>query len=295
MPSVLVSACVVVGLICSGMANEDNPPHFRTGREDVKKEPFPGIVYVHRHLSEPRDIDMHIVLVDMGNPGIRITTTGPNEDPETHTDTETTRQFAERTGAKVAINGGFFSYTREAERKGRTTLVSLAVSEGVNVSPWGRNQRDAVNISADNKVTFIRQAKEDTTGYMTTPEVTLYNAIAGNIRLIENGAIRPRPGGNTTYPQTAVGLAADNRLILFVSDGRQPGFSEGMTYQELALILKEFGAVDAIAFDGGGSATMVMEDAETGKPKVLNRPSDGSERRVGNNLGILVFPEPPTP
>jgi hypothetical protein len=258
----------------------------RKGAEDVVSEPFPGVRHVHRHVSEPREIDMHIVLVDLKRPGIRVVTTGANEDPDSETDIETTRQFAERTGAKFAINGGFFAYTKEAVKKGRTDLCSLAVSDGVRVSPWGHNQKDAVNVGADNRVTFIRQAADDSAGYLTTPNVELYNAIAGNVRLVENGVILAR-GGNPTYPQTAVGHTADHRLLLFVSDGRQPGFSEGMTYEELAHVLKEFGAVDAIAFDGGGSATMVMADPN-GKPQVLNRPSDGSERGVGNNLGVIV-------
>lgn len=254
--------------------------------EDTTTTPFDGVQYVHRHVSTPREIDMHLVLVDLTRPGVRVVTTGPNEDPGTETDVETTRQFAERTRSTIAINGGFYALTREAMKKGKTDMVSLAVSDGVVVSPWGTGQFDAVNIGADNVVTFIRQAQGDTTGSMTTPPVKLFNAISGNVRLIEGGKILAK-GGDPTYPQTAVGHTADRRLILFVSDGRQK-HSGGMTYEELASVLVEFGAVDAIAFDGGGSATMVMTDPATGKPQVLNRPSDGRERRVGNNLGIVL-------
>lgn len=255
--------------------------------EDEVTNPFEGVRHVHRHVSTPREIDMHLVLVDLRRPGVRVVTTGSNADPKTETDVETTRQFATRTKAQIAINGGFFALTAEAMKKGTTDLVSLAVSDGVVVSPWGASQFDAVNVGADNAVTFVRKAKDDTTGSMTTPPVPLFNAIAGNVRLIEGGKILAK-GGNPTYPQTAVGHTADRHLILFVSDGRQRGFSEGMTYEELAHVLAEFGAVDAIAFDGGGSATLVMSDPETGQPRVLNRPSDGSERRVGNNLGIVL-------
>ncbi len=56
----------------------------------------------------------------------------------------------------------------------------------------------------------------------------------------------------------------------------------------MAGVLKEFGAVDAIAFDGGGSATMAMADGMNGEPRVLNRPSDGKERAVGNNQGVII-------
>ncbi|NQU39651.1 MAG: phosphodiester glycosidase family protein, partial [Lentisphaerae bacterium] len=152
--------------------------------------------------------------------------------------------------------------------------------------------KDAINIGVDNTVTFVERAKDDSTGYMTTPKVELYNAMSGNVRLIRDGNILAGKGGNATYPQTAVGHTADHCLILFVSDGRQPEFSAGMTYEEVATVLKEFGAVDAIALDGGGSATLVLSDGSTGEPKVLNRPSDGKQRPVGNNLAVIMIPPP---
>ncbi|MEI6788640.1 MAG: phosphodiester glycosidase family protein [bacterium] len=254
---------------------------------DTESTPFTGVRYVHRHTAEPREIDMHIVLVDLNRPGVKIQTTGPNDDPDTQTDFETTRQFVKRTGTHIGVNGGFFGYTCKAVETGKGDLCSLAVSDGKLVCGWGNNQHDAVNIGADNAVTFVRRTQDDKTGSATNPEVKLYNAIAGNVRLIESGKILAK-GGNPTYPQTAVGHTVDHRLILFVSDGRQPGFSEGMTYEEMAGVLKEFGAVDAIAFDGGGSATMVMADGQDGVPRVLNRPSDGTERAVGNNLGVII-------
>ena len=78
------------------------------------------------------------------------------------------------------------------------------------------------------------------------------------------------------------------RVAVRGSERRQPGFSEGMTYEEVARVLREFGAVDAIALDRGGSATLVMVDPSTGETRVLNRPSDGEERAVGNNLAIFI-------
>ena len=255
---------------------------------DTETQPFPGVRYVHRHVSEPREIDMHILIVDLNQPGVRIVTTGPNGDRPGETDLETTRAFVKRSQAQLGINSGFFSRMADERRLGVADLSSLAVSDGVNVSDWGTWIKDAVNTSADNTVTFVSRAKDDTTRYMTMPKVALYNAMAGNARLLRDGVVLPGKGGDATYPQTAVGHTADHRLILFVSDGRQPGFSEGMTYEEVAVVLKEFGAVDAIAFDGGGSATMVMAANKDGEPRVLNRPSDGKERAVGNNLGVLI-------
>lgn len=81
-------------------------------------------------------------------------------------------------------------------------------------------------------------------------------------------------------PRTALGLTKDGRLLLVVVDGRQTT-SAGMTLLELALFMQELGAVDALNLDGGGSSEMVLND------KILNKPSDGRERKVGDALVII--------
>jgi exopolysaccharide biosynthesis protein len=266
-------------------------PMPRSEAADVVTEPFPGVRYVHRHVSEPREIDMHVVIIDLNRPGVTIKTTGANGDRPGECDLETTRAFVQRVKAQIGINSGFFSRTAEERRLGVADLSSLAVSDGDKVSDWGTWIKDAINIGADNTVTFVSRAKDDATGFTATPPVDLHNAMAGNGRLLRDGVVVPGQGGDATYPQTAIGHTADHRLILFVSDGRQPDFSAGMTYGEVAAVLKEFGAVDAIALDGGGSATLVMADGEGGAARVLNRPSDGQERAVGNNIAVVISPE----
>ncbi|MCS6882717.1 MAG: phosphodiester glycosidase family protein [Oscillochloridaceae bacterium] len=89
-------------------------------------------------------------------------------------------------------------------------------------------------------------------------------------------------------PRTAVGYdRARQTLILVVVDGYQRGYSRGMTQQELADLLLEFGADTAMELDGGGSSTMVIEE------QVVNRPPDTTgERHVANAL--LVFYREPT-
>lgn len=83
-------------------------------------------------------------------------------------------------------------------------------------------------------------------------------------------------------PRTALGITPDGSIILVVVDGRQTR-SKGLTLNELAQLLKEKGAVEALNFDGGGSSTLVVNN------RVLNSPSDGNERPVATAL--LVMPE----
>ncbi len=70
--------------------------------------------------------------------------------------------------------------------------------------------------------------------------------------------------------------------MLVVADGRQPKYSVGVTYAEMAQFMRSIGAINAIGMDGGGSSAMVI------KGELVNRPSGGSSRRVSNGLGVFI-------
>jgi hypothetical protein len=93
------------------------------------------------------------------------------------------------------------------------------------------------------------------------------------------------------HPRTGVGQRADGTLVFVAVDGRQPGYSTGMTNFELAQTLVRLGAVTASALDAGGSTTMAFDG------KLLNRPSDRPERAVSDSLMVFyygVHAPPPT-
>jgi hypothetical protein len=80
------------------------------------------------------------------------------------------------------------------------------------------------------------------------------------------------------HPRTAIGVS-DTYVLLLVIDGRQPGWSAGVTLAELADIFVFFGATDAVNLDGGGSTRLADATGD------LNRPSEAS-RQVANILTI---------
>jgi exopolysaccharide biosynthesis protein len=85
-------------------------------------------------------------------------------------------------------------------------------------------------------------------------------------------------------PRTAVGQLADGRYLFLAVDGRQPGYSVGMTNFELAQAMARLGAVTASALDAGGSTTMAFDG------KLLSRPSDpGGERAVAESLDVFYY------
>ena len=125
-------------------------------------------------------------------------------------------------------------------------------------------------------------------------------AVGGVGVLLREGAVPTEldSAGNASFrgrhPRTAVGWSADQRrLVLAVVDGRQPGYSVGMTLPELANTMRALGAADALNLDGGGSSAMAIvarDERDTdgaARVRVVNRPSDGGgERPVGNILAI---------
>lgn len=98
---------------------------------------------------------------------------------------------------------------------------------------------------------------------------TLSGKYMTNFELLQSDIFAPtvRP------PRTLIGNTADNKIILFVCDGRQT-HSDGATMIELFQIMKSIGCVNVLNLDGGGSSVMIADG------QILNKPSDGSERPV---------------
>ncbi len=111
-------------------------------------------------------------------------------------------------------------------------------------------------------------------------------AIGGYHHLIKDGNVVDHSSDDVN-PRTAIGTKADGSIVMLQIDGRQPGFSEGVTLNELSLILKEMGVVDAINLDGGGSATLIARLPGQQGAELMNSPSDGGERSTANGL-LLV-------
>jgi hypothetical protein len=111
--------------------------------------------------------------------------------------------------------------------------------------------------------------------------------IGGGPRLLAGGQFVGGEGFRASFadrrhPRTAIGRLADGRVLLLTVGGRQPYHSLGMTLVELAMLMRQLGATDALNLDGGGSTTLVVRGV------VINLPSDeAGERPVGDVLLVL--------
>ncbi len=126
---------------------------------------------------------------------------------------------------------------------------------------------------------------------LTPPWANVLEALGGGPIIVREGkpVFRSLEGFTTSqlayrHPRTGVGQTADGRILLVAVDGRQPGYSTGLTNFELALTMMRLGCVTASALDAGGSTTMAFDG------KLLNRPSDsGGERAVAEALTLFYY------
>lgn len=87
-------------------------------------------------------------------------------------------------------------------------------------------------------------------------------------------------------PRTAFGVSQDGtKAIMMVVDGR--GDSIGATHSEMAALMKEYGAYEALHLDGGGSSTMVVKTIDDAALQLQNTPSDGAQRKVIASVGVF--------
>lgn len=77
-------------------------------------------------------------------------------------------------------------------------------------------------------------------------------------------------------PRTAIGQLGALHYLIIVVDGRQDGYSVGMTLPDLQQLFIRYGATTAMNLDGGGSAEMWFQGA------ILNKPAGGEERYVSD-------------
>lgn len=81
-------------------------------------------------------------------------------------------------------------------------------------------------------------------------------------------------------PRTAIGQIDTLHYAVIVADGRQEGYSVGMTLPELQDVFVSIGAKTALNLDGGGSTEMWFNG------QIINRPSGGTERKISD---IICF------
>jgi len=270
-------------------------------------QPFVGITYSDKSATEPRALRMHVAQIDLTAPGIRFTVSPPGGDREVVR--QSTLNFLIEQHAQLAINAHYFLPFPSDDKT--AWIIGLGASEGNVFSSFETPQQrfalvvdaPAINIDRDNHAAIVHRDPAFSDGKHVRERVTLWNVVSGSSQIVTDGHItvpvyvddshkdgQLDPGGPNNYSnakawadattaRTAIGLSNDRRtLTLFTVDVR--GGSEGMRVSEVAdVLIREFGVVDALNLDGGGSTTMAMEGVD-GKPSIVNVSSDNPNGRV---------------
>lgn len=260
----------------------------------------------HRTLPAPGTVPVaiQVLRIDLTVPGVSLVVTPGDSSGGHEYRALKTSEALQAQNWQAAVNGGYFLPFRGGSpggddyipQPGQGTDVSgAAIHDGRVVSP--------IEPDLDRRVNAILCIRGEAgvvilDGQDCGPGVR--DAMAAGPRLLRDGQRLSYEAFDAAYgaarhPRTAVGLDTRRRLAWLVTvDGRQPGFSEGASLEELTDILVSLGASDAINLDGGGSTTMVV--AASNGPVVLNRPIHtavpGRERPSANHLGVRARARP---
>jgi MYXO-CTERM domain-containing protein len=244
---------------------------------ETTTSPYPGVHHII-YVDDSIPVRAHIITMDLTSSELRLVATDESARGMT------TSAWASSVGAQVAVNGDLFD-------------PFTFTPDGLAMGPAG-----AWSTSADTPLegfVSVDQAMGANDAHVEAPpSVVLPSAlppavdgvVGGRPLLVQAGATIASFACDDTgtlacerAPRTAAGVSADGHtLYLVVVDGWQAD-SLGMTDAELATLLATHGAYDALGFDSGSASTLYVAN----QGGVVNSPSDGVEREVSNQLGIV--------
>lgn len=187
-------------------------------------------------------------------------------------------EIVEQAGAVLAINGDYYGF--------RDT--GIVIRNGVAYRDQGARQGLAFYTDGSLRLydeTATSAAKLLAAGVWNTlsfgPGLVEAGKVIGGIDDVEIDTNFGNHSVQGRQPRTGVGMVADNHFLFVVVDGRSAGYSRGVTMSEFAQLFVDLGAQVAYNLDGGGSATMILNNALVNDP--LGR---GDERATSDILYV---------
>jgi exopolysaccharide biosynthesis protein len=216
------------------------------------------------------NIDVYVARVDLSNEDLMVISTRQSDKGMKVSD------FAKKNDALVAVNGDYFD--------DHFNPIGLAIGPCGQWDGTKDTSREGVVAIGGHRAEIRPQSE-----VMDPPEDWIETALSGWPLLVKNctplGAKLPGSAGFTRspHPRTAAGVSKDGKtLYLVVVDGRRANVP-GMTLAELAAFMNHrLDACWAMNLDGGGSSAMWVGD------HIVNHPSDGVERPVGDHLAVVL-------
>ena len=271
---------------------------------------FPAGIKIMKGRNDELPINAWAAIIDPRDPDVDLNVI-VSEDIDRR---ETLTQFSKNKKARVVVNGGYFLIDKTP-----TEHVGLLYVNNRTVAPATRSvlRNNKRYFTARGALGFLDDGGIDI-AWVTSRNDSLFNfsepvknqpeepvdsfdfskaetwevddAIHAGPVLMHDGKIRVTSNeevffGSTIpdiHPRTAAGYRNSGELVLLVVDGRQVD-SRGVDLQELAILMRDLGCVEAINLDGFGSIAIVVDG------KLLNRPAGTtSQREVMSAIAVSV-------
>jgi len=227
----------------------------------------PGVDYQE---FRENDYDIYVTRIDLNNDDLRVVVSRETEKGLKVSD------YAKKNHAIAAINGDYFD--------DHFTPVGLTIGPcGKWSTPKDLPREGVLTIAQAQAQIRKRIELPSDGGDGIDAAISGWPAIVASCRALTPTQL---PGSDSftrsPHPRTAIGISADGRTLYFVvADGRRVGVP-GLTLAQLgSFIAERLQACSAINLDGGGSSAMWVSD------RVVNRPSDGVERPVGDHIAVV--------
>jgi hypothetical protein len=287
-------ACII--LVISSCSNNNNQQPISVNWQEIKSltSNLPDGIRVYAGHNNNIPLRAWYVYVEEKRPEIftRIVVSDDNSDRR-----ESVSSFAQDLNARVVINGGFFR-----SDEGYADHVGLLLSDGILIKPATSSiVRNSIRYETARAAIGFTKLDEVDICWVTSRDKTIYawsapprhmpgqpdnaldyqkatkwevrDALAAGPALVINGKINVTIDQEVFFdtpllkphPRTAIGYTSKGALLMLVVDGRQPS-SRGVSLSELAKMMYDLGAVEALNLDGGGSSTLVVNN------ELINRP-----------------------
>ena len=271
---------------------------------------FPAGIKIMKGRNDELPINAWAAIIDPRDPDVDLNVI-VSEDIDRR---ETLTQFSQNKKARVVVNGGYFLIDKTPTEHVGLLYVNNRTVAPATKSVLRNNKRyftargalgflddggiDIAWVASRNDSLFnfsepVKNQPEepvDSFDFSKAETWEVDDAIHAGPVLMHDGKIRVTSNeevffGSTIpdiHPRTAAGYRNSGELVLLVVDGRQVD-SRGVDLQELAILMRDLGCVEAINLDGGGSSGMVVDG------KLLNRPAGTtSQREVMSAIAVSV-------
>lgn len=180
--------------------------------------------------------------------------------------TEEVVSMSKRANAICAINSDFYSFGN----------AGIVIRNGMPYRKEYQSGEEVLVIYRDGSMRVFSKASQINMDQLMADGA--WQAFSfGPSLLDENGELRSKYKDVNHDPRTIIGMVEPGHYMFIVVDGRQNGYSDGLTYYESALLARQLGCTVAFNLDGGKTSQMLFGS------EVVNKPYKG-----GRNTSDLI-------